>query len=109
VGKALKVVGWFFGILFILFGLLLVLSMSPIAFVIGLIVVFVGALMCYGGNRSGRQPTFYGGSSLGGGNTSGKGNRSVFGDMKKFFYEHEEEFERYDDFRHRHRQHRHRP
>jgi hypothetical protein len=50
-------VGWFFGILFILFGLLLVFGLSPIA---GLIVMFLGVLMCYGGNRSGRETTIPG-------------------------------------------------
>jgi hypothetical protein len=44
------VVGWFFGIITFLFGLLLVYG-SPIA---GLIVMFIGVLMCYGGSRSGR-------------------------------------------------------
>jgi hypothetical protein len=50
------IVGWFFGIITFLFGLLLVFR-SPIA---GLIVLFLGVLMCYGGSRSGRQTTLIG-------------------------------------------------
>lgn len=54
-GSGLKAVGWFFGILSILFGLLL-LSGNPI---VGLLVIFLGVLMCYGGSRSGRTTTSY--------------------------------------------------
>jgi hypothetical protein len=54
-------VGWFFGILFILFGLLLVYAAGPIA---GIIVMFLGVLICYGGSRSGRQPTTFDGGSM---------------------------------------------
>lgn len=54
-GKTLKIAGWFFGILTILFGLLLV-PWNPIAV---LIVVFIGVLMCYGGSRSGRTSMSY--------------------------------------------------
>jgi hypothetical protein len=54
-GNTLKVVGWFFGILFILFGLLLV----PGNAIGALIVMFIGVLMCYGGSRSGRATTPY--------------------------------------------------
>lgn len=49
-GKTLKIAGWFFGILTILFGLLL----APWNSIAVLIVVFLGVLMCYGGSRSGR-------------------------------------------------------
>jgi hypothetical protein len=54
-GNTLKVVGWFFGILFILFGLLLV----PGNAIAALIVMFIGVLMCYGGSRSGKTATSY--------------------------------------------------
>src|SRR5262245_47455655 len=54
-GGILKAVGWFFGILFILFGLLLFFENA----IVGLIVMFIGILMCYGGSRSGRSTTSY--------------------------------------------------
>lgn len=49
-GKSLMIAGWFFGAITFLFGLFLLFG-SPIA---GLIVMFIGVLMCYGGSRSGR-------------------------------------------------------
>jgi hypothetical protein len=79
-GKALKVVGWFFGILFILFGLFLVFEV-PIA---GFIVMFIGALICYGGHKSGGSSSF---------------------NPQQYFRDHEEEFKRYDFWR----RHHHRP
>src|ERR687883_567474 len=98
-GKTMKKVGLFFGILFILFGLLLLFGSSPIA---GLVAMFIGALMCYGGSRSGKEKTYQGFSSLSKGNVPTDGNKSLFEGMKDYFYEHEEEFRRIDwDRRHR--------
>ena len=56
-GKVLMIAVRFFGITIFVFGLLLTCG-SPIA---GLIVLFVGVLMCYGGSRSGREGNVIGG------------------------------------------------
>lgn len=57
-GKITKVLGWSFGILFILFGLLLVFG----NLIVGITVMIIGALVCYVGSRSGRQTASYTGS-----------------------------------------------
>ena len=79
-GGKLKVVGWFFGILFILFGLFLFFENA----IVGLIVVVIGILMCYGGSRSGRTVTSYvsGGSSYGSGGPSTMPNRQRIEDQR---------------------------
>lgn len=60
-GTALKVVGWFFGIIIFLFGLIIFVSVlfriehlsAPLLG--GLLVMLIGALACYGGSRSCRK------------------------------------------------------
>ena len=80
-GGKLKVVGWFFGILFILFGLFLFFENA----IVGLIVVVIGILMCYGGSRSGRTVTSYvsGGSSYGSGGPSTMPNTQRIEDQRR--------------------------
>lgn len=107
-GKALKVVGWFFGILFILFGLLLVFG-GPIGVVIGLIVIFSGVLMCYGGHRSGREEISYSNTNLNPNNPnnpnrSGRAGGSSSFDPQGYFRRHERGFRIYDWTR-RHNKH----
>jgi hypothetical protein len=60
-GRALKVVGWFFGIIVFLFGLIVFASVlfrleylaGPL--LAGLVIMLIGALLCYGGSRAGRK------------------------------------------------------
>jgi hypothetical protein len=60
-GRALKVVGWFFGIIIFLFGLIVFASVlfrleyltGPL--LAGLLIMLIGALVCYGGSRAGRK------------------------------------------------------
>ena len=60
-GKIVKVVGWFFGILIFLFGLLIfgntLLSLGDAATPIlgGLLIMLIGALASYRASRSGRK------------------------------------------------------
>ena len=60
-GTALKIVGWFFGIIIFLFGLIIFASVlfriehlsGPLLG--GLLIMLIGILACYGGSRSGRK------------------------------------------------------
>jgi len=102
--KALKIVGWFFGILTILSSMLL------LPFPFSLVGIAIGALMCYGGSRSGRsnlhdvkvdpnEPEMDA-------TESGEPKKSFFGSMNEYFHKHENEFKSYSDFRDRQRRHR---
>jgi hypothetical protein len=81
-GRFLKGLGWFFGIIFLIFGLIILL----IAFfggesfvgkigIIGFFVFIIGILVCYGAHRSGREHL-----------------RSPRKPVNDFFKEHEREF-----------------
>ena len=58
-GKASKIVGYFFGILIVLFGIIWITSTIPISVIlvgsIGLIIVIGGFGIIYLGHRSGRK------------------------------------------------------
>ena len=57
-----RIAGWFFGILIFLFGLILVVNAlfgedryAGQRGLFGLFIMFIGALICYGGGRSGKR------------------------------------------------------
>ncbi|HET8855971.1 MAG TPA: hypothetical protein VFM28_00430 [Nitrososphaeraceae archaeon] len=56
-GLASKIVGYFFGILIVLFGIIWIMSIIPISLIvvglIGLIAIIVGISIMYLGHRSG--------------------------------------------------------
>jgi cadmium resistance protein CadD (predicted permease) len=58
-GLASKIVGYFFGILIVLFGIIWIMSTIPISVIvvglIGLIAIIVGISIMYLGNRSGEN------------------------------------------------------